>query len=517
MSTRGIVPLALGATAVLTVLGFLLTLDRVPTPWPDSQLYASIARSRQLYGIGVPSVNWFSPLAVDHLPFYGPVYFDLVAQSYHFFGFSLAASRVAGLFGALVIAIAAALLARSLSRSWTHAVVAVALVLLTPEVGVSATNGTMETLAVGFELMALAVFVRGLVADRDALTHGMAAGALLTLAMLTTPRTYPFVAAMIVSGVVFSIGQGARPARTQIIAASGALALGLCVWAVRVHGSPLQWLKYVTYILLREDTDVAWLDTAVRRWSFSWSAMITPAWSVAASLVAAARMRDRAAWFALLTTAMAGGLTFSGMNITWTLGVYFALPFFAVVIALPWELYMPRRLVIAGVAVLLVPVLAVAALKYARTAATWAARDPEPIGAFVERHVPPGAAVVGPDALYFFAVEGAGARYRSPFEASMADWARWVPSFDPTAAGAARDVSMTAPAGRFLIWQAGDELPAGYSCAAAHQVGLFTPPPHYLDRLGRWGGVWDTGYPETALYRLPPGCPTGYDPTGPGE
>lgn len=28
------------------------------------------------------------------------------------------------------------------------------------------------------------------------------------------------------------------------------------------------------------------------------------------------------------------------------------------------------------------------------------------------------------------------------------------------------------------------------------------------------GQVWDEGYPAAALYRLPPGCPSGYAPTG---
>ena len=64
-------PAALAATACLIFSIFVITLGRVPTPWPDAQLYASIARSLQLHGNGVPSTIWFSPVAVDHLPFYG--------------------------------------------------------------------------------------------------------------------------------------------------------------------------------------------------------------------------------------------------------------------------------------------------------------------------------------------------------------------------------------------------------------------------------------------------------------
>jgi hypothetical protein len=530
MTPRRIVPAVLGATAGLTVLGFLVTLSRVPTPWPDAQLYASIARSRQLHGVGVPSALWFSPSAVDHIPFYGPVYFDFVAGLFDLFGFSLGISRLASVIGALVIAAATALLTASFGGDRSRWVAAASLVLLTPEIGVSATNGTMETLAVGLELMALAVFVHGLSTQRAATTHGVAAGVLLALAALTTPRTYPFVAAFAFTGSLLSVrsGAAARTMRAQVLASLIVLGVSLCGWAIHAHGGPVRWVRYVMFILSREDTDVAWLPTAVRYWAFSRSSVIVPAWAWSASVIAAVMLaRDRnaeppviapvirnAAWFALLTSWVAGGLTFAGMNITFTLGIYFALPLLAVILALPWPNLGPSRLRIAvAVAILLTGSLGVAALKYLRTAATWAARDPAPIAMFVRDHVPVDAAVVGPDALYFFAVEASGARYRSFSDVSMADWARWVPAFDPAATRVTRSFSEPPVTGRFLIVQAADELPSGYACAGAHRVAVYTPPPHHLDRLGRWGDVWDTGYPETALYRLPPECPTGYDPT----
>ena len=64
------------ATAVVLPVA---TMRYMPTPFADVQLYASIARARQLYGVGVPTITWNSPAAVDHIPFYGPVFYDLVA------------------------------------------------------------------------------------------------------------------------------------------------------------------------------------------------------------------------------------------------------------------------------------------------------------------------------------------------------------------------------------------------------------------------------------------------------
>jgi len=151
---------------------------------------------------------------------------------------------------------------------------------------------------------------------------------------------------------------------------------------------------------------------------------------------------------------------------------------------------------------------------YARVAATWQARDPDSLYAFVTRHVPATSAVAGPRAPYFFAVERSGARYRSVSPESWADWARWMPDVEPEALAEARRVPITSTGERFLIWRADDEVPAEYACATTHQVAVFEPAPTHLELLGWLGArTWDTGYPKSVLYRLPQGCPTGYDPT----
>src|SRR6476646_6883527 len=92
-------------TVLLTILAAagagvpLLMLRRFPSPFPDAQLYASIGLARWLYGVGIPTITWNSPAAVDHIPFYGPVFFDLCALSLWLFGVRLLSVRLVSVLG----------------------------------------------------------------------------------------------------------------------------------------------------------------------------------------------------------------------------------------------------------------------------------------------------------------------------------------------------------------------------------------------------------------------------------
>ena len=90
--------------SALAVAGFVLTVDRVPLTEGDGAFYASIARSLQLRGVGIPTVLKDAPTAVDHVPFYGPVFFRLVAVVFTVFGFSMTTLRSVAIAGALLIA-----------------------------------------------------------------------------------------------------------------------------------------------------------------------------------------------------------------------------------------------------------------------------------------------------------------------------------------------------------------------------------------------------------------------------
>ena len=374
----------------------ILTIRRVPTPFADVQLYASIARARQLYGVGVPTITWNSPSAVDHIPFYGPVFFDLSALALRLFGVGILSFRLVSLIGTSLYVLGVVLLARQFSASRNGALFAAALVLLSPEVNFGVGTGAMHMLAVGFEMLALAVFVRHFDRRRGGARYGAAAGLCLAMAALTTTRSYPFVAAFVVAGLVPSIfGTGRLAIRFRLLATLIVLTSAMLFWAWWSHGSVSAWVRYLTFIFTHEDTDVAILPTAVRDFSFHWSGVQTLAASVVGGLAAAASLmrpavgRDEArhaalsflllcAWVELVTTTVT-------LNYTFTIGEYIALPLFGVVVSWPreWRV-VPRAVVAAGVAALLAADLGVLAYRYSAIFLTWDARNPDALNAFVD-------------------------------------------------------------------------------------------------------------------------------------
>jgi hypothetical protein len=519
---HGVTMLAL--LAVLVVSSFVITLGRVPSVWPDAQFYASIARSLQMQSSGVPATMVFSPTAVDHLPFYGPVYFTLVSLSFSVFGFSVESSRLAGLLGVLLIALGTAVLARVLSEERLRWVAAVSLVLMTPEIGAAATAGDMETVAVGLELSALAAYVWGVATPNAGCASGGLAGFLLLLAALTTPRTYPFVGTFLAVALMVALRtRSATGGFWQFATLLGVFGLGFTAWTLTAHGGPHRWAEAMWFILRRTDSDVAVLATSSRNFAFNWASAITPAAVLVGAVPACFAMRrfrapDRhelAAGFAFVTTAAAGVVIVWGMDITFSLGMYFAVPVFSVLAALPRRFF--GGVDAAAPAILLALVgcdVAIAVVRSARTVATWEARDPSPMTVFLRAHVPQGSTVVGPRALYFFPVTAIGAHYRSFSPNSHADWAKWATSFPAFAPK--REPDRTGDAHqRFFIYQRGDARPEAYSCA--ERIATYTPPPVHLNRLGIVGRSWDIGFPPTHLYRLPADCPVGYDPTGTGQ
>ena len=525
---------------VLAVAGLavpLLTVRRVPTPFADLQLYASIALSRHLYGIGIPTVTWNSPTAVDHIPFYGPVFFDLAAASIGLFGPRLASFRLVSVVGALLFLLGTVLLARQFTRSRDRVLLAAVLVLLTPEMNFAMSTGAMHMLAIGFEVLALAVFVKDFDRRRGGATWGLAAGMCLALAALTTPRSLPFIFAFVCAALVPAFFGTARGAiRYRFAAAMLVLVLMMLAWARFSHGSIAAWLRYMTYIGTHEDTDVALLPTAVRDFAFHWSALLLPgaavgfgglaAWSAgrprrtpATGAEAGAQVsRDSAlgflvacAWIELVTTAVVLNYTFANAD-------YIALPLFAVVVAWPWNNFAIRRRPIAfAMGALLALEILFLAYRYTGLAANWASHDPDRINAFVARYVPPGSAVVGDKEPFLFPVERSGSRYRTVEARSWADWARWVPEIEPDATRVARAMPQPEPQARFFIWADSVPAPVDYACALGSIVAHYDAPPIDVSWPAWIRAIASRypGYPSATLYRLPPGCPTGYDPTRP--
>ena len=497
LPSRRFVRPTLWLLATAGLLAPILTLRWFPTPFADLQLYASIAISRYLYGVGVPTITWNSPAAVDHIPFYGPVFFDLAALALHLFGIRLASFRLISIAGTLLYVFATLLLARQFTHSRDRMLLAVVLVLLMPEVNFAMAAGGMHMLAVGFEVLALAAFVKDFDRRRGGARNGVAAGLCLALAALTTPRSYPFVCAFVCAALAPAVFGTARAAIRYRFAAAMTVLLGAMVtWAIVSHGGVAAWLHYMVYIATHEDTDVALLPTAVRSLSFHWSAVLMPATATLFGVLAAWSIRRRVgpapsgaaagmeasrngalsfliacAWIALVITAVV-------LNYTFTNNEYTSLPLFAVIVSWPWNAFaVPRRRIALLMGVLLALETGLMVRRYTFVAVHWQALDPGPLDEFVARYVPRGAAVVGPEEPFLFPVEHAGARFRTVSPRSWADWARWVPIIEPSATKLARAFPQAPPRDRFLIWSAEDDLPPRYECARGSVVARFTPAP----------------------------------------
>ena len=153
----------------------------------------------------------------------------------------------------------------------------------------------MHMLAIGFQLLALALFVRGLrLSSGGSLLHGALAGGALALAALTTPRSDLFIAAFFLAWILLPLAGHHVHREARLQGAAAAVVLGRAVSDLdrRVaRRARSGWLRYMAYIFSHEDTDVAILPTAMRDFSFSWTQVVTPAVALVGGLLAARGIR----------------------------------------------------------------------------------------------------------------------------------------------------------------------------------------------------------------------------------
>jgi hypothetical protein len=192
------------------------------------------------------------------------------------------------------------------------------------------------------------------------------------------------------------------------------------------------------------------------------------------------------------------------LNITLIFAIYFAVPLLAAAVAaFPDTTGRRRRMAMALFVILIAGDATIRLAKYARVAATWAARDPAPLEEFVASNLPPGSVVFGPAFFYFYAVERAGSYYVTSSRESEAAWPRHVEPGPPE----------PLPAGpRYLLWSdwdAAGPLPPALACPGSRLLGTYQPAPDDGWRLGPLetlpGHLPDT-YAPTQVYALPPGC-----------
>lgn len=293
----------------------------------------------------------------------------------------------------------------------------------------------MDALAVGFELLGLAVLVRGLASRRRGWKHGITGGVLLASAALTTPRTFPFMLSLVVAAAaVLPLTDGRmRRSASRLLTVAAVTSLVLFgAWLTVGAGGAGSSLRIMWSVATNQRDDVTLLP-GTRILSFAWSRAVTPVAGIIAALLFARQgghwtPQTLAARLALVTAWTTFVVTAALFSMTLLFGTYFVVPLFAVVLALPYD-ERARSHAVARLTPVTVAAIALLAFfgtvrvaNHVRAAITWTARDPVRIEGFVRAYVPPGSVVVGPHFLYFFPVERAGSRYRTANQVSWADW-----------------------------------------------------------------------------------------------
>ena len=501
--------LAVGWAALLVALAMLA---RSPLVWRDEMQFASLSYSWLHGGSGAPTIYAEDPRFPMSTFFYGPTFFAAGAAAFKLLGFSVASFRLVSWLGGLLLAWSAAALTRALggSRNWSAA--CWLLVLLSPELGSTLSNGRMDTLAVAGELGGLVLLLRGLQSRRAGLSWGLSAlaGVAWTCALLTTPRALQFFAGLALCAPLWL--RAPRPQWQKFVVCFSLAGLitgaGQCVWLLTQGETPLSWLRYLGYIssFCRHYTIIG--GFRVIRPTMFW--LLTPLVSLGLAVLLLARGKAwRRVWdegpalvWVVAAFVFQGLLTFLNTPRPESYPLYWGLPWLVTALAL---VSASRSLTTEVSAQVCLGALLLAAclfggarlLKITEVAAAWPGRNPQLLEDFARQHIPPGSRVAGPLAYYFYAVERAGATYR--FHEPLYD--SYFPFLENKLNPAYPAATAQKYPANFLLWPEGEPLPRSCHCSEADRVARFAPPvtDSWLTRLHRFGG----GYPAANLYRVP--------------
>jgi hypothetical protein len=509
--TPATAPLRLAATGSALAIGlallasFVLTLARAPLPWKDETYDAGAVLSIVRGGSGVPTV--LPPGTWDAFPrVYGPVYFSLATALAHRFGVTPVSVRLPCLLGAVAIAAAAGWLTWAVTRSMIGAALSFSLVAAAPDLAIIATNGRVDSLAIAGAMIGQAALVDATRRSRAA-AYGLAvfAGAAWSISLLASPRVLPWFAALaLVSPALWLLPKAERARTVACVAIAAALAATAFVgWTYAAGWGPIGRL-----IFLRRSTEGDWFDVVAAGGQRTWGLYLRPGVTFGAALLMAALTavqrpaRDaaegiaRVAFWGAVATVTYWMLT--GNNILYH-GAYFTLPLLATSIALAPAARLRGTVIVpwAGVGALFV---AIAAGKNLEIAQSWTASDPRPLQAFLEREVPPGSIVFGPDFDYVYAVESAHSSFRTTLRVPFP-----TPAFGH--ATLANAFAGTEGARRFLLWPAGDAIPDDVPCRLPAATAVFRPARRN-GTLARLVALYarEHGFVDTSLFEVPADC-----------
>jgi hypothetical protein len=494
------------AAGVLILASFLLTAPRAPVPWKDETYDASAVLSLVQGGSGVPTV--LQPGTWAPFPrVYGPAYFSVATAVARRIGVTPTAIRLPCLLGAILIAVAAGWLALAVTGSAVWAAVSFAVLAAAPDLALVAVNGRVDSLAIAGALIGEAALVDASRRRSGAASASLAAiaGTAWALSLLASPRVLPWFGAfaLVAPGLLWLPKATRARVLASVAIAAGIAAGAYVIWTRSIGSGPIARLLF-----LRQSTEGDWFDVVVPGGHRALGLYLRPgvtcvsALLMAALTIACRPMRDEAGgfarvafWGAAVTVAY---WLLTGNNILYH-GAYFTLPLLATSLALAPAARLRRTVLLAWAAVATL-FAAIALGKTIEIAQSWTASDPRPLQAFLEREVPAGSIVFGPDADYFYAVEAARSSFRTvlrvPFPA---------PGFGQATVPNA--FAGTEGARRFLLWHAGDAIPEDVPCRLSKPLATFHPVRR-TGALARFVSLYarEHGFVDTSLFAVPPGC-----------
>lgn len=483
--------------AALALLLALWQLPRTPLPWFDEVLLVSTSRSVAAGHSAVPSVLSDFPHTGRYDLFYGPVIFWIGSATLKIFGLSLWSWRLLGWFSGVTIVLSSAWLVRRLGGSTSSAAMAALLVTLAPSMGSGLTSGRTDTLTIALELCAVCLLLPEAFAAKS-----IFAGILFGAAILSTPRSHPFVLCFFVVMLGYSFIKKNAPLFRSLFLAGATGLLSIVAWTFHVGLNPVSWYLLLLRASAGDKVNSSpLLGGTWGHFSFDMNSLILPASLLAWLALLAIRRRNEhpPALPAILLVALLAdaALTLLLTSRSLSYQIFWLVPFLPVAVAITFTNGSQSRWT-RGMLYVLVAIILVTGFvrigKVAEVISSWDARDPQLLKNFVCSQVPRNSTVYGTPGFYY-AVEECESHFRFA--------QRWVATGLQSPLDS--DDAIYRP-GDFLLWPADMPLPkAGeFQEIAAFGSEAEKKPmaPTALRQLMKRAFPYTGGYTKSVLYKV---------------
>jgi hypothetical protein len=497
------------ATLVVLVLAYI-PIIRAHQGWEDEIYWVSTCLSLLRYKGAFPSVLADFPSPANPLRFYGPTLFWLGTGVLKVFGFSMRTWRSFAFAGNIAYLASIGVLFYRLRRSWAIAMGAVLFSSLS--IGMSfgiSLPGRPDAWTLALVVLALALVAKQAAEDElpaAMMRRWVGFGALLGVAVSTTPRVWPLLACMVLLLPLLV-------ARHRMLAVAVTAVSSLVVWSVillPLRMTPWGFVASVRHASAGDAVDVSPLMGG--SWGFGHAMTQLVYYGVLLlmlGLVDISRWRQITRfqrWLlavALLNMAATVLLTARALNMNTYWG------FLLEIAALcAWTEAAPKaRLRMAwGIGAILC--IFMVALRVARELPPlmhWQQRNPMLVERKLGANIPPGSVVYGVPGRYFYPALTIGADYRHPVDWSSAGRAS-TPGH-PGLPAPMRDACRASAA--FLVWPDGKQSqplpPLLY--ATPERIAGYSAPPERRSAVERMvekvpGGRSEEDQDEFAIYRL---------------